>query len=41
MLLSTAYKVYVSVMTNKLRKEIEQKKLMPESQTGFRKGSDR
>lgn len=36
-LLPTAYKVYASVLANKLRKEMEEKKLVSESQVGFRK----
>lgn len=36
-LLPTAYKVYASVLANKLRKEIEEKELIPKSQE-FRKG---
>lgn len=35
------YKAYASVLTNRLKKEIEEKKVVPESQTGKRKGSDR
>lgn len=36
-LMSTAYKVYAAVLANRLRKEIEEKELVPESQAGFRK----
>lgn len=37
-LLSTAYKIYASVLANRLKKEMEEKDLMPEDQAGFRKG---
>lgn len=37
-LLPIAYKVYASVLANKLRKEMEEKKLVLQSQVGFRKG---
>lgn len=37
-LLPIAYKVYASVLANKLRKEMEEKQLVPQSQVGFRKG---
>lgn len=33
-LLSTAYKIYVSVLANRLKKEMKEKDLVPESQTG-------
>lgn len=36
-LLSTAYKVYASVLTNRLKKKIAKKEL-PKNQTVFRKG---
>jgi len=36
-LLQTAYKVYVAVLAGRLRGEIEDKGLLPPSQTGFRK----
>lgn len=38
MLLQTAYKVYVAVLAGRLRRKIENKGLLPPSQTGFRKG---
>lgn len=37
-LLCTAYKVYAEVLRMRLEKVIEEKNLVPESQTGFRKG---
>lgn len=37
-LLNTAYKIYAMVLQNRLKKEIEEKKLLPETQAGFRRG---
>ena len=37
-LLSTAYKLYSEVLRRWLIKEMEEKKLLPEGQAGFRKG---
>ena len=37
-LLNSACKVYAMVLTERLRKEIEDKEILPESQAGFRKG---
>ncbi|XP_076291061.1 uncharacterized protein LOC143214209 [Lasioglossum baleicum] len=37
-LLQTAYKVYAAILAERLREEVEGKGLLPESQTGFRKG---
>jgi len=37
-LLSTLYKVYVAVLAEKLREEMERKGIIPPNQTGFRKG---
>lgn len=37
-LLCTAYKIYAEVLRSKLEEEIEKRKLLPESQGGFRKG---
>jgi len=37
-LLSTLYKVYVAVLAEKLREEVERKGSIPPNQTGFRKG---
>ena len=37
-LLNSAYKVYAMVLTERLRKEIEDKEILPESQAGFKKG---
>lgn len=36
--MSTLYKIYASVLAERLRKEIEEKRIIPENQTGFRKG---
>lgn len=36
-LLSTWYKIYTEILRSRLEKEIEEKKLIPESQGGFRK----
>jgi len=36
-IISTLYKVYVAVLAEKLRKEIEEKELVPHNQVGFRK----
>lgn len=32
------YKIYVSILTERLKEEIERKEIVPENQTGFRKG---
>ena len=37
-LTQTAYKVYASVLAERLREEVEGKRLLPPSQTGFRRG---
>lgn len=36
-LLCTAYKIYAGILTEKLRKEIKEKKALPETQAGFRR----
>jgi len=37
-LLCTAYKIYETILAKRLRKEIEEKGNLPETQAGFRKG---
>lgn len=37
-MLNTAYKIYAMVLENRLTKELEQKKIIPETQAVFRKG---
>lgn len=37
---STLYKVYAKVLAERLRKEVEEKGIMPRYQTGFREGLD-
>lgn len=37
-LLCTAYKIYAEVLRGRLEKEVEEKKMLPENQGGFRKG---
>lgn len=37
-LLSTLYKIYTGLLTEKLETEIEEKNIIPQNQTGFRKG---
>lgn len=37
-LLCTAYKIYAEILRSRLKEEIERRKLLPESQGGFRKG---
>lgn len=37
-LMSSAYKVYAMVLANRLEKEVEKKRIIPEFQTGFKKG---
>jgi hypothetical protein len=37
-LMPTAYKVYASVLANKLKEKMEEKGMIPESQAGFKKG---
>jgi len=39
-LLCTAYKIYAAILAEKLRKEIERKGSLPETQAGFRKGRE-
>lgn len=34
----SAYRVYVSVLAERLRREVEEKRLLPRSQAGFRRG---
>lgn len=36
----TLYKVYTSILAEKLREEVERKDIMPRTQTGFRKGME-
>lgn len=37
-LLPTIYKIYVAVLAERLREEVERKKMIPHNQTGFRNG---
>ena len=37
-LMPTLYKVYTMVLANRLEKEVEEKRIVPPNQTGFRKG---
>jgi len=37
-LMPTLYKIYVGILTERLREEMEEGNMIPESQTGFRKG---
>lgn len=34
----TAYKVYAGILAEKLRKDVKEKKILPETQSGFKKG---
>lgn len=36
-LMSTLYEVYVGVLMERLKEELEEKEIIPQSQTGFRK----
>ena len=36
-LLNTLYKIYATIINNRLKKEIEEKKMLPDTQSGFRK----
>lgn len=36
-LLPTLYKVYVAMLAERLKEEVEEKELIPQNQTGFRK----
>jgi len=36
--MTTMYKIYVMMLTHRLRIECEEKKVIPQNQTGFRKG---
>lgn len=38
LLLCSAYKIYAEITRSRLDKEVEEKKIIPESQTGFRSG---
>jgi len=40
MLMATAYKVYATILANRLEKEIEKKGIIPEWQAGFRKNKE-
>lgn len=37
-IMSTMYKIYAGVLAERLRREMEEKGIVPENQTGFRKG---
>lgn len=37
-LLCTAYKIYIGIIRNMIEEEVEAKKMVPKSQTDFRKG---
>jgi hypothetical protein len=37
-LLNTGYKLYASVLSERMKREIEEKGVLPDSQAGFRKG---
>lgn len=37
-LMLTLYKIYTSILMERLREEVEEKDIIPENQTGFRKG---
>lgn len=39
-LMPTIYKIYVGILTERLREEMEEGNMIPESQTGFRKGME-
>lgn len=34
----TLYKIYATVLAGRLKRELEEKEIMPHNQTGFRKG---
>lgn len=36
--MTALYKMYASVLSERLRREVEQKNIIPENQTGFRRG---
>jgi hypothetical protein len=36
-LITTLYKIYVAVLAEKIRKKMEERGMMPQNQTGFRK----
>ena len=40
-LLSTVYKIYAMTLNDRIKKEIETKKILPDTQAGFRKGRGR
>lgn len=37
-LMSTLYKIYAAMLAERLREDVERKKIVPQNQTGFRKG---
>jgi len=36
--MSSVYKIYATVLAGRLRKEVEEKNILPDNQTGFKKG---
>jgi len=36
-IMSTSYKIYVAILAEKLKNEIEERGIIPQNQTGFRK----
>jgi len=37
-IISVSHKIYVAILAERLRKEIEESGIIPQNQTGFRKG---
>jgi len=37
-LMTSAYKIYVTILERRIREEVEEKRIMPANQTGFRRG---
>jgi len=37
-IMSSLYKVYAAVLARRIKEEVEEKRLIPPNQTGFRKG---
>lgn len=38
--MTSLYKVYAMVLAERLRKEVEENEIIPQNQTGFRRGMD-
>jgi len=39
-IISASYKIYVAILAERLRKKVEERGIIPQNQTGFRKGME-